>query len=86
MSGARSHHYYNATAPSLLSFVLITVVCQIAACGLGCVPPPPDLPEICHNYTPSALSSGVTMETPTVTMRREDLREGDLYFPSAVSD
>lgn len=55
MSGAQSHHYYNAMAPSLLSFVLITVVCQIAACGLGHVPPPPDLPEICHNYTPSTV-------------------------------
>lgn len=86
MIGGRSHHYYNAKAPSLLSFVLIPVVCQIAACGLGRVPPPPDLPEICHNYTPLAVSSGVTMETSAITIKREDLREGDLYFPSAVSD
>lgn len=73
-------------AASLLSLVLITVVCQIAACGLGCVPPPADLLEICHNYTPTAVSSGVTMETCAIATRLEDLREGDLYFPSAVSD
>lgn len=73
-------------AAPLLAVVLIMVVCQIGACGLGCVPPPADLLEICHNYTPTAVSSLVTMETPTIATRLVDLRERDLYFPSAESD
>lgn len=52
------------TPPPPPAAVLAAVARQIAACGSGRVPAHADLPEICHNYAPSAVSSGVAMETP----------------------